>query len=179
MPYMGRETLREKLMELRHLSCSNQLPDVGSHLGNSELGELDVVLESEDRLTAPYVVWSDQNSLERGLNYCIEIADALSYSHNERVLHLDLKPSNVIVTEDDQALLFDFNLSRDALHKQYPTGGTMAYMSPEQIQRVVLSDDSVHIDHRSDIFSLGVMLFEIFLGRLPFFGLGEPLQTMI
>jgi len=164
MPYLGRETLNNKLIELRHLSYSNLLPDI---LKQSP-PESTITVKHSRHFIIPHVVWASHDALLRGLKYGTEIAAALAYAHAERVLHLDLKPSNVMVTDKDQALLLDFNLSHDALHNAQPSGGTITYMSPEQINKVILKKDSIVPDHRSDIYSLGVLLFEMFYGKLPF-----------
>jgi serine/threonine protein kinase len=164
MPYLGRETLSNKLTELRHLSYSNLLPDI---LKQSPPASTTTVKHSPQFIN-PHVAWASADALLRGLKYGTEIAAALVYAHTERVLHLDLKPSNVMVTDKDQALLLDFNLAHNALHNAQPSGGTITYMSPEQINKVILKKDAIALDHRSDIYSLGVLLFEIFYGKLPF-----------
>ncbi|MFP6587960.1 MAG: protein kinase [Pirellulaceae bacterium] len=164
MPYLGRETLSNKLPELRHLSYSNLLPDI---LKQSPPDSTTTAKHSR-RFIIPEVVWVSHDALLRGLKYATEIAAALVYAHAERVLHLDLKPSNVMVTDKDQALLLDFNLAHNALRTAQPSGGTITYMSPEQINKVILKKDSVVLDHRSDIYSLGVLLFEMFYAKLPF-----------
>ncbi|MBT4724379.1 MAG: protein kinase [Planctomycetaceae bacterium] len=164
MPYLGRETLSNKLTELRHLSYSNFLPDI---LKQSPPHSTATTKHSQ-QFIIPHVVWASHDALLRGLKYGTEIAAALVYAHAERVLHLDLKPSNVMVTDKDQALLLDFNLAHNALHNAQPSGGTITYMSPEQINKVILKEDSLVLDHRSDIYSLGVLLFEMFYGKLPF-----------
>jgi hypothetical protein len=173
MPYLGRETLRNKLTELRYLSYSNLLPDI---LKQSPPDSTTTAKHSE-QFIIPRVVWTSHDALLRGLKYATEIAAALTYAHAERVLHLDLKPSNIMVTDKDQALLLDFNLAHNALHNAQPSGGTLTYMSPEQIKKVVLKEDSIVLDHRSDIYSLGVLLFEMFYGKLPFNTFG-PKQSL-
>lgn len=98
-----------------------------------------------------------------------QIAPALDYAHGKNVLHRDLKPSNVLLDDDGGAYLTDFGIAR-VLGEQHPSGittqgvvGTPSYMSPEQAQGLPL-------DGRSDIYALGVMLFEMCTGRRPFEG---------
>jgi serine/threonine protein kinase len=164
MPYLGRETLSNKLVELRQLSYSNLLPDILKHTPP----ESTTTAKHSPRFIIPNVVWTSHDALLRGLKYATEIAAALVYAHAERVLHLDLKPSNIMVTDKDQALLLDFNLAHNALRDAQPSGGTITYMSPEQINKVILKKESIVLDHRSDIYSLGVLLFEMFYAKLPF-----------
>lgn len=97
----------------------------------------------------------------------IAIADALGDLHRQHVLHLDLKPANVLFRPSGEAVLVDFGLSRheelpDLLEEQFhrPTG-TPDYMAPEQLLRV-------RTDRRSDIFALGAILYQLATGELPF-----------
>jgi serine/threonine-protein kinase len=110
-------------------------------------------------------------SAEQLTAYGIEIAEALEAAHEQGVLHRDLKPGNIVVTSRDRVKLLDFGLARIAqaevdtrattlLTAGDAVAGTLAYMSPEQL----LAEDP---DNRSDIFSLGVVLYEMATGHLP------------
>ena len=97
------------------------------------------------------------------------LADALAAAHGQGVVHRDVKPNNVMIGRDGSVRLLDFGLARGAgidLTTLTRTGtilGTPGYMSPEQF-------DAHGVDERSDIYSLGVVLFEVLTGRLPFTG---------
>jgi serine/threonine protein kinase len=98
----------------------------------------------------------------KALNLAVQIADVLSAAHESEILHGDLKPSNIMITDDGRAKLLDFGLARRPGNTIRTEGfGTKAYMAPEQRTRAVT-------DKRSEIFSFGVILYEMLCGRHPF-----------
>jgi serine/threonine protein kinase/tetratricopeptide (TPR) repeat protein len=110
---------------------------------------------------------------DEAIDYAIEVAHGLAAAHAKDIVHMDLKPENLMIIDDGWLKILDFGVARvgrsarssDAdttqTHRPERGWGTLAYMSPEQI-----SDD--HVDHRSDLFSLGTILYEMLAGRHPF-----------
>src|SRR4051794_37833790 len=98
----------------------------------------------------------------------LQICDALHYAHEHGVVHRDLKPSNLMVSEKGQVKLTDFGIAKDldatALTATGRTLGTAAYMSPEQIR------GTPAVSHKTDLYSLGVVLYQMLTGKPPFEG---------
>ncbi len=95
------------------------------------------------------------------------LASGLAHAHERKILHLDLKPANVLLTDEGQPMLLDLNLSVDLKQgtSLAPLGGTALYMSPEQLE--AFQSKSGTVDGRSDIYSLGIILFELLTRRRP------------
>jgi serine/threonine protein kinase/tetratricopeptide (TPR) repeat protein len=110
--------------------------------------------------------------------FIAEIATAMQAAHDAGVTHRDLKPQNILVAEGDQPKIADFGLARiadeDALSRTGDLAGSDHYMSPEQV-----TAGRTGIDHRSDIFSLGVVLYEMVALRRPFQGHPKELADQI
>ena len=106
-------------------------------------------------------------TVEQSLDLIRQVADGLDYAHRNKVIHRDLKPANILVTEDLRAKITDFGiakvLAREGVARTIGIMGTPSYMSPEQVR-------GGEIDARTDIFSLGIMIFTILTGQKPFAG---------
>jgi CHASE2 domain-containing sensor protein len=115
----------------------------------------------------PYSKPGNLMPLPRVMSIVARVADALSYAHENHVVHRDIKPANIMYEpESDQVKVTDFGIARITDSSKTKTGmvlGTPSYMSPEQLA-------GKKIDGRSDLFSLGVMLYQMCCGKLPFEG---------
>jgi len=116
---------------------------------------LKALLQGDQPLALPFVV-----------DVVAQVADALDYAHSHRVIHRDVKPANILITADNRVKITDFGIARldtSNLTQEGQLLGTPNYMSPEQIQ-------GKEIDHRSDLFALGVVLYEMLTRHKPFQG---------
>ncbi len=125
-------------------------------------------------------VRSRNPSMAEWISIVIKVAEALDYAHRQGVVHRDIKPSNILIEKDGNPKITDFGIARiedPTLTQQTQAGeilGTPAYMSPEQVL-------GQPVDGRSDIYSLGVILYELACGRRPFTGkaLGTILTAIV
>jgi serine/threonine protein kinase len=126
-----------------------------------------IVMEYVEGQTMSDKIASDSMSIEQVIEYAIQIGTALQAAHNKEVVHRDVKSDNIMITSTNQIKVMDFGLAKlkgtVRLTKSSSTVGTLAYMAPEQIE-------GKEIDARSDIFSFGVVLYEMLTGKLPFRG---------
>jgi eukaryotic-like serine/threonine-protein kinase len=100
----------------------------------------------------------------------LQLARALRFAHSNGILHRDLKPSNMLLTPSGVPMLIDFNLSSDEQMSEMRVGGTLPYAAPEQLRAILAKEvgDTDEVDRRSDLFSLGVVIYELLTGELPF-----------
>jgi len=107
------------------------------------------------------------------LKICGKVADALNYANAQHVVHRDIKPANIMLLKNKTIVVTDFGIARITASSKTKTGvvlGTPSYMSPEQLS-------GKHVDGRSDLFSLGVMMYEMLCGTRPF--RGDSMATLM
>src|SRR5947209_7320438 len=134
-----------------------------------DLGDLDgnpyLVMEYlEGEALDKMIAGRRQFSLVEKLDIIVHVLEGLHYAHERNVVHRDVKPANVMVLKDGAVKIVDFGIARLGDNSLTRTGqvvGTISYMSPEQI-------NGRHVDRRTDVFSAGVMLYELLTYKLPF-----------
>jgi serine/threonine protein kinase len=165
MPYLGRTTLCDVLDK----AFSNKQFPKKSRIIVDTIRDLN---DDADMLEPSSFDRILRNGLyiEGIIHLAIQLAEALEYTHSCGICHGDLKPSNVLLSLEGRPLLLDFNLSVEKHFNSSRIGGTLPYMAPEQLELVILeeSDVSVRTDPQTDIFSLGVILYQLLSGDLPF-----------
>jgi serine/threonine protein kinase/Flp pilus assembly protein TadD len=136
-------------------------------IGETEDGQMFIAMPHYEGETLDKRIARRPLEITEVINIAIQIADGLAKAQERGIVHRDIKPGNVLITKDGHVKILDFGLAKLAMQtrltKTGTTVGTVAYMSPEQVR----GDE---VDARSDIFSLGAVLYELLTGQLPFRG---------
>ncbi|MCX6173794.1 MAG: protein kinase [Ignavibacteriales bacterium] len=126
-----------------------------------------IVMEFVDGVTLRKKIKENNLTIEESVNYAIQIGEALEEAHSQGVVHRDIKPDNIMINSKNQIKVMDFGIAKLkeglGVTRTMSTSGTVSYMAPEQLS-------NSKIDGRADIFSLGVLFYEMLSGRLPFRG---------
>ena len=153
---------------LREAKAASALdhPNIGvvHDIGQTAAGRLFIVMGYYDGETLEQRNRSGRLSIQEALALTKQIASALAAAHQKGIVHRDVKPSNILIARDGTAKLLDFGiaiLAGSTSAGESAVAGTVAYMSPEQTRGET-------VDHRTDLWSLGVVLYEMLLGRRPF-----------
>ena len=163
-PEFGRqEDFAERFKsEARAMAKLNHTHIVGVYdFGITKEGHLYLVMEWVEGQTLHTLIHQGSIPVRKAANLAMQLCDALAFAHHHKILHRDIKPGNIMISEDDQVKVADFGLARpitgEAEENPY---GTPDYVAPE-----ILGKGAV--DQRADIFAAGVVLYEMLTGRVP------------
>jgi hypothetical protein len=178
IPRKGQLSAEETEKFIREARSAAQLrhPNIVSvHEVGRDNGSIYIVSDFVDGAPLSAVLADQQLSKEDAVIVAIKIAHALEHAHEASVIHRDLTPSNIMIDEAGEPQLMDFGLAkREAGETTVTLAGTVlgtpAYMSPEQAR-----GDAHAVDRRTDVYSLGVVLFQMLTGELPFRGSAHTL----
>ena len=167
--YTGDAQAKQRFLQEAQTASTLDHPHICTihEINEADDGNLFIVMACYEGKSLKDLIEECSLYIERVLDVAIQIAEGLAGAHEKQIVHRDIKPANILLTKDDQAKILDFGLAKLAgqvgLTKTGTTIGTIAYMSPEQTR----GED---VDHRTDIWSYGVVLYEMFTGKLPFRG---------
>ena len=162
------ETSKQRFLREAQAASATNHPNICTihDIENADDGQLFIVMAYYEGQTLKQLLERGALPIEEALDIATQMADGLAKAHAQGIVHRDVKPGNVILTEDGVRLL-DFGLATFAdalkLTTENSTLGTAAYMSPEQVQ-------GRNADARSDVWAVGVVLYEMLVGHVPFRG---------
>lgn len=136
-------------------------------ISETEYGQMFMAMAYYDGETLKSLIEKGPIDSQEAIRIAIQIARGLAKAHERAIIHRDIKPANIIITKEKVVKILDFGLAKLAasgrITRSHSTPGTVAYMSPEQMR----GDE---VDHRADLWSLGVVLYEMLAEHLPFRG---------
>lgn len=201
---LKREARAASSLDHPNIAVVYEIGETESSPGHPESGGVFIAMAYYEGETLRDRIARGDLSIREALDYSIQLADALSRAHGVGIVHRDIKPANVMVTESAQIKIVDFGVAKSAgttaaaetlkldvvetgadLTREGTRLGTVGYMSPEQTRGAA-------VDHRTDVWSLGVVLYEMLAGARPFRGEAEeavvdairnedpaPLETLV
>ena len=130
-------------------------------------GQIYIVMSCYEGETLNQKIERGPLKIDEAIDIAIQVAEGLSKAHEKNIIHRDIKPANIFITSDGVIKILDFGLAKvkgqTQLTKMGSTAGTVDYMSPEQARGEI-------VDHRTDIWSVGILLYEMITGKAPFKG---------
>lgn len=174
---LDNDRFRERFLREAQAVAALEHPNICTiHEINEFEGQLFIVMQLVRGQTIKDAIGHGPLEIRRSLHLARQMLAGLSHAHQKNIIHRDIKSQNIVLSEHDEIKILDFGLAKwigvsrtgewrvsAEFSQNNTTVGTVSYMSPEQ----ALGEET---DHRSDIFSLGVVLYELFTGRLPFEG---------
>jgi len=160
---------KERFIQEAQAASALEHPNICTihEINETEDGQLYMVMACYEGQTLKDRLANGTMAIEEAVHIAMQIAEGLAEAQEKGIVHRDIKPANIMITEKGEVKIMDFGLAKLAGHilhnKTGSTFGTVAYMSPEQAQGLA-------VDHRTDIWSLGVILYEMLTGQLPFDG---------
>ena len=170
---IGDDKARHRFVHEARAASALEHPNICSihEIDESPDGQMFIVMPCYEGESLATKIERGPLKLGEAVETAIQVASGLSKAHEKGIIHRDIKPGNIFITSDGLAKIVDFGLAKLAtqtkLTRSGMTTGTVAYMSPEQAR-------GEEVDSRTDIWSLGVALYEMVTGRLPFRGEHEP-----
>ncbi|QDU54833.1 serine/threonine-protein kinase [Aeoliella mucimassa] len=175
MPFLGERTLAHITSDSSNTATPDSIAlalqsTIARHHEDTIVGVTPSIepLASSDSRTESTATQASTVSTAPALQVVRDVAIGLSHAHVRGIVHRDLKPANILIADDGRPMLLDFNLSDDAAVNGLASltiGGTLPYMAPEHLQAVRHGGD---VDHQADIYSLGVILYELLAAARPF-----------
>ena len=160
---------RERFIQEAQSASALDHPNICTihEIEDTEAGQMYIAMACYEGESLKEKIAGGPLEVEEATDIAIQIAQGLAKAHQKNIVHRDIKPANIMITDEGVAKILDFGLAKLAgqvrLTRTGTTMGTVAYMSPEQARGEA-------VDHRTDIWSLGVVLYEMLTGELPFKG---------
>ncbi|MCX7664763.1 MAG: tetratricopeptide repeat protein [Gemmataceae bacterium] len=173
MPYVGRVTLAhviEKIESLESLTTkANHIRTIIDQLHTATQSEEIEPRSSPSLIPVPTSKLPNRlekmNYIDSALWIISRLAGGLAHAHERGLLHRDIKPANILLSDEGEPMLLDFNVATSLDNPEASSAGTLRYMSPQQLR--ALQTGRKCLDIRNDIYSLGLVLFELLTGRFP------------